>query len=275
MKLKQRNSLWLACVVAATLLIGIGIQAALAARDIRNSRLQAERIIYELSQTAAQRAAQESGAMQSTLAGGMDRAYENKLKHQEELKKLDLLLLVNPWNTVPEDYVPELMAVDSSHELDARCAEALLTMLDDCRAAGNYPYICSAYRTEEYQRGLYENKILRLVLAGVDIDLAPEIAAQSVAIPGTSEHQLGLAADIIDEFYTNLDEGQENTSTQKWLMENSWRYGFILRYPNGTTDITGIIYEPWHYRYVGEEFAAEIYESGVTLEEYVALRRGR
>ena len=80
---------------------------------------------------------------------------------------------------------------------------------------------------------------------------------------------------IRDRFYTNLDAGQENTGTQQWLMENSWRYGFILRYPNDSTEITGIIYEPWHYRYVGTEFAAEIYESGLTLEEYTARRRGR
>ena len=96
-----------------------------------------------------------------------------------------------------------------------------------------------------------------------------------MAPPGTSEHQLGLAADIIDSEYTYLDEGQERTGTQRWLMENSWRYGFILRYPNGTTDITGIIYEPWHYRYVGQRFAKDIYEKDVTLEEYIALRRGR
>ena len=72
-----------------------------------------------------------------------------------------------------------------------------------------------------------------------------------------------------------LDEGQERTGTQRWLMENAWRYGFILRYPNGTTDITGIIYEPWHYRYVGEKFAREITKKGLTLEEYAAWRRGR
>ena len=101
------------------------------------------------------------------------------------------------------------------------------------------------------------------------------MTARSVALPGTSEHELGLAVDIIDEFYTNLDAGQENTSTQQWLMANSWRYGFILRYPNGSTDITGIIYEPWHYRYVGLEYAKDIYERGLTLEEYIALRRGR
>ena len=115
----------------------------------------------------------------------------------------------------------------------------------------------------------------RLLDEGVSMEDAPAVAAESVAVPGTSEHQLGLAADIIDEHYPNLDKGQEETGTQKWLMENCWRYGFILRYPNGTTDITGIIYEPWHYRYVGVDYAKEITDLGVTLEEYVAMRRGR
>ena len=103
---------------------------------------------------------------------------------------------------------------------------------------------------------------------------APAIADMSVAIPNTSEHQLGLAVDIIDCYYTNLDKGQEETSTQRWLMTNAWRYGFILRYPNGSSDITGIIYEPWHYRYVGPEYAEDIHNSGLTLEEYLEIHYG-
>ena len=188
----------------------------------------------------------------------------------------DLLILVNPWNKLPEDYQPELEEIPQADTedplyVDVRWAEALRQMIADCKEAGNYPYICSAYRSLEKQQFLFNNKIRRLVLEGVDPDEAPEIAAMSVAKPNTSEHQLGLAVDIIDFFYTNLDKGQEETSTQQWLMENSWRYGFILRYPNGSSDITGIIYEPWHYRYVGEEAAAEIYELGVTLEEYLDM----
>ena len=96
-----------------------------------------------------------------------------------------------------------------------------------------------------------------------------------MAVPGTGEHELGLAADLMDESYPYLDEEQENTPTQRWLMENSWRYGFILRYPNGSTEITGILYEPWHYRYVGRGPAEEICRMGVTLEEYLLAREGR
>ena len=90
-----------------------------------------------------------------------------------------------------------------------------------------------------------------------------------MAFPGTSAHQLGLAVDIVDLSNQNLNESQEDTAVQKWLMENSWRYGFILRYPNDKSDVTGIVYEPWHYRYVGKEAAKEIYGQGICLEEYL------
>ena len=95
-------------------------------------------------------------------------------------------------------------------------------------------------------------------------------AARWVAKPGTSEHQTGLALDIVAAGYQILDEEQEDTAEQKWLMENSWKYGFILRYPSEKSDITGIGYEPWHYRYVGKAAAADIYRTGVCLEEYLS-----
>ena len=117
---------------------------------------------------------------------------------------------------------------------------------------------------------LYRNKILRLLAEGVPNKDAPATAAKSVALPGTSEHQLGLAVDIISETYTNLDQWQEHTPVQQWLMANCWRYGFILRYPNGTSETTGIIYEPWHYRFVGVETAKAVTESGLVFEDYLA-----
>ena len=154
--------------------------------------------------------------------------------------------------------------------MDARAAGPLLQMIDDCIAAGNDPLVVSGYRTMEKQELLFHNKILRLVeYDGVLWDDAPEIAARSVARPGTSEHQLGLAVDIIDYNYPYLNEEQETMPTQQWLMEHCWDYGFILRYPNDKSEITGIIYEPWHYRYVGVEYAQEIRELGLTLEEYL------
>ena len=183
----------------------------------------------------------------------------------------ELLTLVNPWNTIPDGYEPQLCTLSDGQQIDRRCYDDLMRMLDDCRAAGNLPYICSAYRTWDKQQALFDNKIQRLEDEGMDADTARVEAAKVVAVPGTSEHQLGLALDIIDTGYTNLDEGQEDTATQQWLMAHCWDYGFILRYPNGTTDITGIIYEPWHYRYVGRTAAAQIHELGVTFEEYIDM----
>ena len=179
------------------------------------------------------------------------------------------VLLVNPWNTIPEDYQVELVYLTDIDRLETECAEALQRMMDDCRAAGFGPRIMSAYRTQAEQEYLYWRKVGRLEAAGWGYDQALVDAAKEVAIPGTSEHQLGLAVDLVDWNYTGLDENQANTPTQKWLMEHCYEYGFILRYPTGTTEITGIIYEPWHYRYVGQEIAQEIRNLGITLEEYL------
>lgn len=201
----------------------------------------------------------EQTAQNARLAALRDRA--------EELTA-SLLILVNPWNEVPEGYGVQLDSVEG-YLVDRRCARALTEMLADCRAAGYEPIICSAYRTQEYQEMLYRNKILRLLAEGVPNADAPDLAAQSVALPGTSEHQLGLALDLISETYTNLDQWQERTEVQQWLMTNCWRYGFILRYPNGTSDTTGIIYEPWHYRYVGAVTAKAVTQSGLVFEDYL------
>ena len=197
-------------------------------------------------------------------------------------KHLELLMLVNPWHKLPEGYEPELAWAGSNwqvmqqYQVDARCEQDLRQMLNDCLLTGAIPEICSAYRTQEYQQMLFDNKIFRLIAEdGVDPDEAPELAATAVALPGTSEHQLGLAVDILDIEYPYLNEYQMNTSAQRWLMEHSWEYGFILRYPDGTSDITGIIFEPWHYRYVGKTYAKIIHELDITLEEYLELRNGR
>ena len=180
------------------------------------------------------------------------------------------LVLVNPWNEMAEDYEPpELVEVEPDQEVDSRIAEDLKKMLADANAQGLSPFICSAYRSVERQESLFDSGFQKRVNSGLGYYEAYLKTASVIAVPGTSEHALGLAVDIVSNDYTNLDEGQEETEEFKWLSENCHKYGFILRYPNGTTDITGIIYEPWHFRYVGEEIATEIAELGVTLEEYL------
>lgn len=182
------------------------------------------------------------------------------------------LILVNPWNPVPEDYSVTLTKLKNNQSVDERCYPALQEMMDACRAAGLSPLICSSYRTQEYQETLYNNQVEQLLAQGYT---RPEAEAETetlIAVPGTSEHQLGLAVDIVDLHHQMLDRSQEETDVQKWLMAHCWEYGFILRYPENKSQLTGISYEPWHYRYVGKEAAKEITLAGLCLEEYVATQ---
>ena len=180
------------------------------------------------------------------------------------------LQLVNAWNPLPEDFAVSLTPIGENYQVDSRCAGALHQMLEDCRAAGLSPAVCSAYRTEETQARLYANKVDRLMAQGMSEDKARTEAARSVAVPGTSEHQLGLAVDLVDNHNWSLDESQASMPAQQWLIKHSWEYGFILRYPGDKGELTGIIYEPWHYRYVGKEAARVIHQQGLCLEEYLA-----
>lgn len=184
------------------------------------------------------------------------------------------ILLVNRWNPLPDGYTFERTKLKYGHSVDSRAYPDLQEMMDDCRAAGLDPVICSSYRTQAKQQELYENKLQRLIEEGYSYENAVTEAGTVVAVPGTSEHQTGLALDIVDASYQILDQGQEDTLVQQWLIEHSWEYGFVLRYPNAKSEITGIIYEPWHYRYVGREAAREMTELDLCLEEYVdwALR---
>ena len=181
------------------------------------------------------------------------------------------LILVNPWHKLPEGYTVETTTLLNGESIDSRCYSALSQMLNDCQEqSGGIPIVCSSYRPHEKQVLLYDDQVKSLMSAGKTKEEAEKEAGTVVAVPGTSEHELGLAVDICDSENQLLDESQADTNTQKWLMENCWKYGFILRYPKNKSDITGIIYEPWHYRYVGNEVAREIQESGICLEEYLA-----
>ncbi len=179
------------------------------------------------------------------------------------------LLLVNPWNPIPADFSVELQSVGGGHSVDARCADALTEMLSACRAAGYSASICSSYRTQAYQQSLFDQRVAARMAQGMTRAEAEAVTARSTAVPGTSEHQIGLAVDLVDSGYWRLDSTQANRPTQQWLMAHSWEYGFILRYPSDKTDLTGIIYEPWHYRYVGKDAARTIYEQEICLEEYL------
>ena len=173
------------------------------------------------------------------------------------------LILVNADHPVPEDYSVTLKELRNDQWVDERIYPELQQMFDDARELGIYPLINESYRTAERQQEILDGYIASYEAEGLSEAEAEEQALAVVAKPGTSEHQLGLALDIIAE---NEDD---STETWQWLKDNCWRYGFILRYPEDKAEITGITYEPWHFRYVGADAAQQITEQGITLEEYL------
>lgn len=171
------------------------------------------------------------------------------------------LMLVNAGNPIPDNYDVNLVEVEGGERVDERIYDSLMEMLDAAREGnlGELPMVVSGYRTQEKQQSLYDDKIAKFKKEGYSDSEAVELAGQWVALPGYSEHQLGFAVDINGAVY----------DVYSWLQENSYKYGFIFRYPGGKTDITGVAEEVWHYRYVGKEAAKEIYERGICLEEYL------
>ena len=176
-------------------------------------------------------------------------------------------------HTLPSDWSVDLVQLRNGQSIDRHAYDGLQAMMDDARAEGLDPLICSSYRTQEKQEQLYTNKYNSYIEQGYSGDDAKAYAATWVAYPGTSEHQLGLTVDICSVSNQNLDDSQGDTATQQWLMANCYKYGFILRYPSDKSDITGISYEPWHYRYVGKNVAQEIHDKGICLEEYLEIQQ--
>lgn len=193
----------------------------------------------------------------------------NQNKSANSVVKDELLTLVNFENTIPKDWKVDLVQLNNGQSVDRRIYDDLIAMLQAAKSEGLNPLICSSYRTNEKQEQLYQNKVSEYLSQGYSKAEASDKAAFWVARPGTSEHQLGLAVDIVSTKNQRLDRSQENTVEQRWLIQNSWKYGFVLRYPTNKNSITGVGYEPWHYRYVGKEHAKKINELGVCLEEYV------
>ena len=196
------------------------------------------------------------------------------VENSAELLKSDsenwALALVNEGHPLDTSYEPaELTEIESERSVDSRIAEPLQKMLDDAAQEGPSMYVASAYRPYDKQREVFNATMQDWINQGYSPLNSYDETKKSVAVPGTSEHATGLAVDIISSEYEELDDRQGDTDEQKWLMEHCWEYGFILRYPEDKGDVTGIIYEPWHYRYVGETAAKEITEQGITLEEYV------
>ena len=181
------------------------------------------------------------------------------------------LLLVNKSNYLPEDYKVKLKTINGNMKVDERVYNDLKQMLSDAKNEDLDLLICSSYRSTDKQKKLFNDKVKEYEKKGYNNEEAYREASYWILIPGTSEHETGLSVDIVSMEYQILDEEQENTKEQKWLIENSYKYGFVLRYPTNKKDITGINYEPWHYRYVGKENALIMKKLDVCLEEYIKL----
>ncbi len=174
------------------------------------------------------------------------------------------LMVVNNWNMLPEDYSVSLTELENGKKVDSRIYTPLMELFDAAKEEGLYLFVRDGYRTADEQKSLYNDAILEYLSMGYAREDAKKIVAESVALSGYSEHQLGLAVDI------NADNTQcTDSDAYLWLADNAYKYGFILRYPSDKEEITGIMHEPWHYRYVGVEVAKEIFERKICLEEYL------
>ena len=174
-----------------------------------------------------------------------------------------MLILVNADHPIPEDYTVTLKQLRNGQSVDERIYPQLQQMFDHARQDGIYPLINESYRTAERQQEIMDKYVSNYRAGGLSEEDAVKKALTVVAVPGTSEHQLGLALDIIAEY------DSDSSATWEWLRDHCWHYGFILRYPADKVKVTGISYEPWHFRYVGIDAAREIMEQGITLEEYL------
>lgn len=179
------------------------------------------------------------------------------------------LLLANAENPLPQDWSIQTEEVQNGYEMDKRAAPAMREMIQAAKEDGVELMLCSAYRSIEKQQQLFDRSQQAYMAQGMSEEEAYAKTATETAIPGTSEHQTGLAADIVTPTYQMLDAGFADTPAGQWLSEHAAEYGFVLRYPQDKQEVTGIIYESWHYRFVGKTHAKLMKESGLCLEEYL------
>ncbi len=207
----------------------------------------------------------EYGVQQSTLTAAQAQAILDDPR----------MILVSRTHPITEDYPVETKECGSAtainKTLQTEAADAFLSMQAAAAKDGVDVRMQSGYRSVSYQKKLYDNKTQYYRDKGLSEAAAREKAAVIVNPPGCSEHNCGLAADLNSPEHTTLDTGFADTAAFRWLCENAEQYGFILRYPKEAESVTGITYEPWHWRYVGAENAALLNQSGLCLEDAVAV----
>ncbi len=253
------------CYGTLTLFVGLVLGSQIGGLLEKKS---AERELVEVTAQLKKENEEQMEKVQKQLEEALENSEDGQSDQSEELPWN--MVLVNFENPMEEGYqIPDFTELAPGYSVDSRIGDAANKMLQDAKAAGMKIIICSAYRSVERQEEIFNESLQDRLEGGLDYWDAFVDTRMSVAEPGTSEHALGLALDLISNQYTGLDEKQRETKEAKWLAENCHKYGFILRYPPEKTDITGIIYEPWHYRYVGVEDATKIMKLGITLEEYL------
>ncbi|MDE6024447.1 MAG: M15 family metallopeptidase [Lachnospiraceae bacterium] len=186
-------------------------------------------------------------------------------------KNKSLLMLVNTKTGLPEDYEFEQHVLNSGAIIDEQAYIDLYRMLKACNDAGYHYSIISAYRDKDTQQGIIDRSVQEFMDKGLSQEEAYKKTLETVQEVGHSEHETGLALDITEEGIYSLSEDLESNETMKWFIDNCTAYGFIVRYPKDKADITGISYEPWHFRYVGAEAAEFMTKNNLTLEEFHSL----
>lgn len=249
-------------------LLGVGTAAGIFLSDRSQ---QQEQQTFESQQPSKEEAPVESSSQkeeeqeQSAQQTKQQQLAEEFAKEKEEY----YLLLANAENPLPQDWSIQTEEVQNGYEMDKRAAPAMREMIQAAKEDGVELMLCSAYRSIEKQQQLFDRSQQAYMAQGMSEEEAYAKTATETAIPGTSEHQTGLAADIVTPTYQMLDAGFADTPAGQWLSEHAAEYGFVLRYPQDKQEVTGIIYESWHYRFVGKTHAKLMKESGLCLEEYL------
>lgn len=179
------------------------------------------------------------------------------------------LILVNRDHVLPTDFTVDLIKFEDTR-VDYRISEPLQSMIDAAKQEGINIAVCSGFRTVSEQDSLYSTKCLSYVASGYSDDASKILTLRYIQPGGTSEHHTGLAVDLVTDGSYELDESFADTPAYSWLKENAAKYGFIERYPEGKSDFTGILWEPWHYRYVGVDNASAISSKNLCLEEFLS-----
>lgn len=254
------------------LLLGVGTAAGVYFADseksssqVTESQTSSEKTEEDETQDKQQDETESEQEPQESSEEDYQQLAEDFAKEKEEY----YLLLANPDNPLPEDWTVETEEVQGGFVMDSRVAGAAREMIQAAAEDGVDLMVCSAYRSVEKQQELFDSSVQRYMAQGMTEEEAYAQTATETAIPGTSEHQTGLAADIVTPTHQTLDPEFADTDAGKWLSEHAYEYGFVLRYPEDKQDITKIIYESWHYRFVGKTHAKLMKESGLCLEEYL------